>query len=263
MCIEWINGIFGECITSSLEQTSFYVGFMSLCCYAVALLPQFYHNYTRKNVDGLSFGLLGIWLLGDISNLSGTILTQQLPIQKYIAMYFLSMDVFIILQYTWYSKFYPKLNDIHHDDSDEDTLEEEDEETPLIISSSPILQKNFVSIVVFLGCMTAVLGEPTGYFRSPSLILGYILAWMSGLFYFTSRIPQILENYRLKSLKGLSIFLFICTISGNLFYGLSILLRQPALDEKFYFATFPYLVGSMGVLVFDFIILGQYYLYNR
>lgn len=76
------------------------------------------------------------------------------------------------------------------------------------------------------------------------------------------RVPQILENARKKSVQGLSVALFFCTILGNLTYGASIILRFPPLDTHFYASTLPYIFGSLGVLMFDIMILGQFALYN-
>jgi uncharacterized protein with PQ loop repeat len=103
--------------------------------------------------------------------------------------------------------------------------------------------------------------------ESPNLTLGQkifgsIMAWSSGLLYFCSRIPQILENKRNRSVEGLSILLFICTILGNLFYGLSILTRFPPIDTKFFTGTLPYLIGSIGTFIFDIMIIYQFNAYK-
>jgi hypothetical protein len=45
--------------------------------------------------------------------------------------------------------------------------------------------------------------------------VGIAMSWASGLLYFCSRIPQILTNHRLKTVQGLSISLFLLTISAN------------------------------------------------
>ncbi|KAJ3379133.1 hypothetical protein HDU92_006893, partial [Lobulomyces angularis] len=88
-------------------------------------------------------------------------------------------------------------------------------------------------------------------------VLGSILAWVSGLLYFFSRIPQIIENIKQKSVEGISLSLFVITIFGNIFYGVSVLLRLPEVNEKFFSSTFPYIVGSFGTIIFDFVILFQ------
>jgi hypothetical protein len=55
--------------------------------------------------------------------------------------------------------------------------------------------------------------------------------------------------------------MFSLTIIGNLGYGISVLLRL-SLEPDFFFTTFPYLVGSLGVLAFDLIALFQAYIYR-
>lgn len=48
----------------------------------------------------------------------------------------------------------------------------------------------------------------------------------------------------------------------QLSYGVSIILRPPA-SEKFFTSTLPFLLGSMGTLVFDAVILLQTAYYRR
>lgn len=98
--------------------------------------------------------------------------------------------------------------------------------------------------------------------QSATEILGSVLAWISGLLYFTSRIPQLLENFKRQSVEGLSIALFILTVSANLCYGLAILMRFPTIDTKFWTSTFPYLIGSMGTLLMDIGIILQSIFYR-
>jgi uncharacterized protein with PQ loop repeat len=79
----------------------------------------------------------------------------------------------------------------------------------------------------------------------------------------SGRIPQIRVNYNTKSVQGLSTLLFLFTIISNVTYGLSVLLRFPPLDTKFFSSTFPYIFGSAGTLVFDFIIMYQIHIYGK
>jgi hypothetical protein len=51
--------------------------------------------------------------------------------------------------------------------------------------------------------------------------------------------------------------MFLCSVAANCTYGLSILFRVPSIDAQFFASTFPYIVGSIGVIIFDFIILWQ------
>ncbi|KAI3645854.1 hypothetical protein MP228_008782 [Amoeboaphelidium protococcarum] len=98
------------------------------------------------------------------------------------------------------------------------------------------------------------------------MIIGSIMAWVSGLLYFWSRVPQIFTNMRLKTVEGLSVSLFVITISANTLFGLSILIRvveAGSVNGKFWSSTLPYVVGSMGTLVFDAIIIYQSYIHRN
>ena len=44
---------------------------------------------------------------------------------------------------------------------------------------------------------------------------------------------------------------------------MSVILRFPPLDAHFFAATLPYLLGSMGVLFLDFVILGQFLQFSK
>lgn len=92
--------------------------------------------------------------------------------------------------------------------------------------------------------------------------LGYICAWTSALCYISSRIPQIQENSASQSVEGLSIPMFLLTVFGNIAYGFGIFLRMPVLDSHFWFGTFPYILGSMGTIAFDAVILWQAYTFG-
>jgi hypothetical protein len=47
----------------------------------------------------LSVLFIAVWLIGDISNLIGCILTKQLPFQTYLAVYFVFVDSCLLLQW--------------------------------------------------------------------------------------------------------------------------------------------------------------------
>ena len=93
-----------------------------------------------------------------------------------------------------------------------------------------------------------------------------------------------MKNYERKSVEGLSLFIFLCSVLANTSYvslaqlriailhsraicnvsrpqGLSVIFRIPTIDARFWAATLPFIVGSLGTLVFDFIILTQARLY--
>ncbi|KAJ1556721.1 PQ loop repeat-containing protein 2, partial [Cladochytrium tenue] len=94
---------FGDCVRTPTEILSFSSGLLSLFCYVFALFPQLWLNFQRKSVEGLSGALLVLWAFGDCCNLVGTILTNQLATQVDVAVYFVAVDIVIVLQYLWYS----------------------------------------------------------------------------------------------------------------------------------------------------------------
>ena len=95
-------------------------------------------------------------------------------------------------------------------------------------------------------------------FKSEKTI-GEVIGFLSASFYICARVPQIRKNYHRKSVEGLSIYLFICAVCGNLFYGFSILCWSD--DWPFIRSKFPWLLGSLGTLCFDFTIFLQFMWY--
>lgn len=92
--------------------------------------------------------------------------------------------------------------------------------------------------------------------------IGVISAWISGILYFTARIPQITLNYRRKSVEGLSFGMFFCSVVGNTCYGFSVLLPGIPDWERFAIEVFPYILGSVCTLFTSFIILAQFFYYD-
>ena len=95
-----------------------------------------------------------------------------------------------------------------------------------------------------------------------TLIIGRFFAWICTALYLLSRIPQIVKNYRRRSIDGLSPALFAFAASGNLTYTSSILLNPNNTRESLLEAV-PYLIGSAGTLTFDFTIFCQFLYYWR
>ncbi|ORX39935.1 PQ loop repeat-domain-containing protein [Kockovaella imperatae] len=93
-----------------VETLSRNFGYLSICCWLCAQLPQVVKNYRLKSCEGLSLPFLVTWLLGDVGNLVGCVLTDQLPFQTYLAAYFCLVDLSLLYQFFYYrAKF-----QIHH-----------------------------------------------------------------------------------------------------------------------------------------------------
>ncbi|KAH8923229.1 hypothetical protein BT69DRAFT_1350313 [Atractiella rhizophila] len=91
------------------------------------------------------------------------------------------------------------------------------------------------------------------------LWVGRLSAWVCTSFYLISRLPQILKNFRRRSIAGLSVLLFLMAFGGNFFYVLSILLSPERAREGYWWDELPYLLGSGGTLGGDAIIVGQFW----
>jgi len=78
------------------------------------------------------------------------------------------------------------------------------------------------------------------------MMIGDISSWISAVLYLLSRIPQIVLNYRRRTVKGLSMSMFFMMCAANTFYGTSILLLSPPIDTRFYASVLPFFVGVVG-----------------
>ncbi|TLD27874.1 Protein RTC2 [Venturia nashicola] len=97
-----ISSILGTCIPTNLALISTALGTLSIIAWLFAQLPQIYKNYQMHSTSGLSIYFLAEWLLGDISNLFGSLLTGQATWQVIIACYYCSVDCMLVGQYLWY-----------------------------------------------------------------------------------------------------------------------------------------------------------------
>ncbi|KKA29950.1 hypothetical protein TD95_005148 [Thielaviopsis punctulata] len=79
-------------------------GSISLTAWICLLTPQLIANYRSQSADGLSMAFLVIWLFGDITNLSGALLTGLAPTAMALAIYFCFADLILISQCVYYNK---------------------------------------------------------------------------------------------------------------------------------------------------------------
>ncbi|KDN45345.1 hypothetical protein RSAG8_04932, partial [Rhizoctonia solani AG-8 WAC10335] len=86
-----------------------------------------------------------------------------------------------------------------------------------------------------------------------------VLGYASAILYIGSRIPQILKNRETKC-EGLSLALFMFTITGNLTYVLSICVAS--LSSQHLLANASWLAGSSLTIFLDIFVLSQFYHYQ-
>ena len=94
--LAWLSSFTNTCIPTELAFISVLLGTLSIISWLFAQLPQLYKNFQIKSTSGLSIFFLVEWCAGDISNLSGAILTGQASWQIIIGGY-----------YTFVSRLYP------------------------------------------------------------------------------------------------------------------------------------------------------------
>ncbi|KAF8004016.1 hypothetical protein HF325_001464 [Metschnikowia pulcherrima] len=105
-------------------------------------------------------------------------------------------------------------------------------------------------------------------------LLGTYSGWLSTGCYISSRAPQIWKNYRAKLTSGMTPFLFLFAMTGNILYTVSIasdLYLLSKYDEYLGDADFhavlsgqmPFLIGSSGTVLFDAVLLFQFWLYIK
>lgn len=213
-----------------LELLSTILGNASILFWMIAQIPQLYKNYKTGSVKSLSKVFLSIWLIGDVFNLFGSILTQQKPFQIRLAAYFVTIDVIMLIQYILLK--------------DETSLPLLKSRSSLVLLIAPVTSYSVNSV-------TSV-----GDYK-----FGLFLSWICAVLYLTSRIPQILLNYKNKSVHGLSLEMFFCAFMGNLTYAVSLLLSCNT--PGFWMKSTPFLVGSMGTLIQDLFIILQSHIYSR
>lgn len=90
---------------------------------------------------------------------------------------------------------------------------------------------------------------------------GQIFGWGCAILYLGSRFPQILLNFKRKSVEGISFLFFLFACLGNLTYVISILVLD--LSPKYLLINASWLAGSVGTLFLDMIIFTQFWIYNR
>ena len=76
----------------------------------------------------------------------------------------------------------------------------------------------------------------------------------------SARIPQIIKNYREKSCEGLALLFFLLSLTGNFTYGASVMAYSQ--ERDYFLRALPWLLGSLGTMVEDFIIFFQFRLYS-
>lgn len=258
--IKWIEKISGgTCMYGTLSAISWSCGKISLVSWLGAQLPQVVVNYLHHSVEGLSLGFLISWFIGDGTNFLGSLLTHQMTFQILLGLYFCFIDTILGFQYFYYTK----INHTHDDNSPSQATQK--------LHRLGGTKKFLTSVATTASLISRSSAAPitttaSGAGVSLVAIVGAASSWICTFMYLTSRIPQIMENYRRKSTWGTSILLFFSALTGNITYSISILTSAEARGpnaSQFLWNEFPFLIGSAGTVLFDLMIFFQYFYYGN
>lgn len=260
----------GQCILTPRQYAAFIIGLSSIMFWLVAQAPQIVTNCISGSADrSLSFWFLLSWLSGDVTNLLGAFLTNQLLTQKVTAVYFVCIDFVMMSQFLYYvGRNQGRKGFVH-------CLQCPCQAGMLVILPGLAI----TGLMVGVGAPT-LFGSIGGNHMSPPhhvgrtllstdippitwdtmTVIGYILGCISGLLYVSSRLPQIIQNFSRCSVEGLALPMFIMAVLGNTTYALGILLYS--VQPDFLILRLPWLVGSVGTVCFDFTIFTQFVIYK-
>ena len=103
--VQWLHVLLGDCVKDAHGYASDIIGFLSILLWVFVTTPQMVKNCRHiEGVAGVSVLLIAQWTLGDTTNLIGSIMTKQLPLQTYLAVYFVFADMILFAQYLWYRR---------------------------------------------------------------------------------------------------------------------------------------------------------------
>ncbi|CAO1614403.1 unnamed protein product [Jaminaea pallidilutea] len=265
------------------DEWSSVVGWISIACWVIVYSPQLKENYDRKSGEGLSIAFVVIWLAGDALNLIGAWRQELLWTMIILAGYYTLCDIALIFQYYYYRKW----QDYYHP-ALESSSQQPSETTPLVPTNSNSDQNKGAEgdstwkqeVLRYLGAAGVVVATGVGawaiqrYFGSDSddnnsgqkpegpgwRWDAQIYGWLSAVLYLMSRVPQIFKNRQTKC-EGLSLALFLFAVAGNVTYVASILIKS--MEQEYLVESASWLVGSVGTVFLDFVVLGQFVAYRE
>ncbi|XP_048773865.2 lysosomal amino acid transporter 1 homolog isoform X2 [Ostrea edulis] len=271
--IQWIYKVLGDCVEDPKGISSVALGLASIFAWMVVSIPQMVKNCRNiAGVEGISILLILQWTLGDATNLVGAILTNQLPLQIYLAIYFVFADLILFSQYLYYQIWKRKQANQQQGSGPR--------AVPKIVLcfTGAFIGTNLFGAAIYNSPLNrdqnmhimhhsagrSLLGTNLHHsaviFHGFKDQMGYAIGVVSSIFYIGSRSAQLYKNYKRQSTDGLSVLMFWLAILGNLTYGLAILVRQ--LDSVYVIRHVPWLVGSLGVILLDASLVVQFKYYG-
>jgi uncharacterized protein with PQ loop repeat len=165
--------------------------------------------------------------------------------QLLLALYYLFADCLLMSQVFYYRTYYPTKHhrkeevvvsaspddyySISHEIPNESTslLHRTTSTSSLTISSQKNPKTRMIVRLFFVSSILLWLGLLGGsalffYFKTVDMsqwhLSSQLLGWGSAILYCSSRIPQIMQNFRNESVEGLSLIMFVFSVVGNITY---------------------------------------------
>ncbi|KAI9222170.1 PQ loop repeat-domain-containing protein [Blastocladiella britannica] len=280
----------GECIYTPRQTASEIIGLASIAGYAVAFLPQVWHSYQRKSVEGFTFSFFVMFAAGDMVTLLGAFLTQQFATQRWLAVLFAVESVILGVQFAYYNLVYPRLErrrQLRTADDDAATSSAESALVsqppppqtvslaasliPMAIAAGVALARRAASsstaaatAATVLTLASAPICDATPELSPAAHTAGWVTAWLSAAIFLVSRFGQIRTNYKTKSSTGVSPWFIFMLFFNNVLYMVSVLLRIDEVSAtKMIEGTLPFLLGSAGPIAQDAVLLVQWFMYRK
>ncbi|EEB05059.1 G-protein coupled receptor Stm1 [Schizosaccharomyces japonicus yFS275] len=261
--------------SSFLESLASLLGALSLGCWVVLLIPQLLETYKYQSGESISELFLIIWLIGDAFNVIGSIWGNVASTVLVLSVYYCFSDSMLLLQ-VYYYRYKARKNGTRTGEQ-QPLLESRTtasghapmapyEERVIFWDTWTETQRGVFMIGIV--CVSTFIGNWVISKASVDNSNNDVSIWpsmfgvISSVLYFVARFPQIIKNHRNKSTKGLSIFFFILSMSGNITYVLSII-AFPAADYCNYLKeNSPWLIGAASTVFLDVIIFFQFIKYR-
>jgi uncharacterized protein with PQ loop repeat len=255
--IEWIYDLFGDCIITPRDKTSFAIGLSSNFLWVCSAIPQIYQNFRTKRVKGQHPFFIGALLLGDIFSLIGILITHGLATQ------IITNTLYVILDGTMFAQFV--IFNYIYQNADAVSLPNREGacDSTLLPSADTGSVPELPSTAIILGAM-AVTANAEMDWKSPyegEKLIGTVFGWLGCIGYMLSGEPQIHKNMDRKSVDDVSPYYLALIIAGNGTYTLAVMMRK--VDMSFWWAQAPWLLGSIWPMCADIIVACQMCYYGR
>ncbi|SCU94264.1 LAME_0F06788g1_1 [Lachancea meyersii CBS 8951] len=116
----------------------------------------------------------------------------------------------------------------------------------------------------FLSWYVSYLKEPDAVPSEPDLRMNWLaqfFGYLSAVLYLSSRVPQILLNFKRRSCEGISFLFFLFACIGNITFIISVL--SISLEPRYLLVNASWLIGSSGTLLMDFVIFLQFFFFKK